>query len=118
VTYNITFQGLGAPETVAHVHGAADRCVNASPVYNLPLGSPKVGQANLNAQQQQDMIAGRHYVNIHSQDWPAGEIRGQIEQDSGVPTTGAWGLMALAACILAGGGFLATRGRASRQIAG
>ena len=117
VTYNITFQGLGANETMSHVHGAADRCVNAGVAYPLPLGSPKVGMVTLNAQQQQDMIDGRHYVNIHSADFPGGEIRGQIEQDSGVPATGTWGLLALMASILAGGGILAKRARANRRIA-
>lgn len=117
VTYNITFQGLEGTETASHVHGAAARCVNVGVLYPLPLGSPKVGQTNLNAQQQQDMIDGLHYVNIHSTLFPGGEIRGQIELDSGVPAAGTWGLVALMACILAGGGILAKRGRASLQIA-
>ncbi len=117
VNYNITFQGLEGTETASHVHGAAPRCVNIGVLYPLPLGSPKVGQTNLNAQQQQDMIDGLHYVNIHSTLHPGGEIRGQIELDSGVPATGTWGLVALAVCVLVGGGILAKRGRASVQIA-
>lgn len=117
VDYNITFEGLGANETAAHVHGAAARCANTGVVYALPPGSPKVGQVTLTAQQMQDMIDGLHYVNIHSEDWPGGEIRGQVELDSGVPATSTWGLAALVLCILAGGAYLAMRGRTTQQVA-
>jgi len=83
-SFNITFGGLSAPETVSHVHGPANPCggpppVTAGVVYGLPLGSPKIGNSPvLTAVQQADMIAGKHYVNIHSQTCLGGEIRGQI----------------------------------------
>jgi len=79
VTFNITHNCCGSGEILAHVHGPAGPGVPAGIVYNLPLGSPKVGSSPvLSAQQQADMLAGLHYVNIHSNDFTGGEIRGQI----------------------------------------
>ncbi|MEE9293718.1 MAG: nidogen-like domain-containing protein [Phycisphaerae bacterium] len=78
VSYNITYAGLGSPESASHVHSPAPECINAGVLYPLPLGSPKIGVANLSAAQMDRMINGLHYVNIHSAQWPGGEIRGQI----------------------------------------
>ena len=79
VTFNITHDCCVSGEILAHVHGPAGPGVPAGIVYSLPLGSPKVGSSPvLSAQQQADMLAGLHYVNIHSNDFTAGEIRGQI----------------------------------------
>ena len=78
VNYNIVFSGLIGAETQSHVHGAAPMCVGAGVVYPLPLGSPKIGSTTLNAAQMADMIAGLHYVNIHSSFNGSGEIRGQV----------------------------------------
>ena len=78
-TFNITHNCCGSGEILAHVHGPAAPGTPAGIVYNLPLGSPKVGSSPaLTAQQQADMLAGLHYVNIHSNDFNGGEIRGQI----------------------------------------
>ena len=78
-TFNITHNCCVSGEILAHVHGPAGPGVPAGIVYSLPLGSPKVGSSPvLSAQQQADMLAGLHYVNIHSNDLNAGEIRGQI----------------------------------------
>ena len=96
VNYNITFDIglLGNGETVAHTHGPAPACSGASPVYTLPNGNPKVGMVTLTAPQMQDMIDGNHYVNIHSNDFPGGEIRGQILQSSAViPTLSEWAML-------------------------
>jgi len=80
VTYSITQTGppLGSPEVAAHVH-VAPIGVPGPIVVGLPPGSPKVGgYGHLTAVQMDDMRFGRHYVNIHSAAFPAGEIRGQI----------------------------------------
>jgi hypothetical protein len=79
--FNIVFSGLLAPETASHIHGPAPRGVNAGVIFPLPLGSPKVGTVGpLTPVQEVDLNAGLLYVNIHSQLFPGGEIRGQIEQ--------------------------------------
>jgi hypothetical protein len=78
-TFNITHNCCGTGESAAHVHGPAAPGTPAGIIYNLPAGSPKIGSSPvLTAQQQADMLAGLHYVNIHSSSLPLGEIRGQI----------------------------------------
>jgi len=80
VTFNITQTGppLGSPELFSHVHVGAIG-VPGPIVFGLPNGNPKVGvYGPLSAAQIDDMRFGQHYANIHSNTFPAGEIRGQI----------------------------------------
>ena len=78
LTYQIAFSGLSTAETVAHIHGFAPPGQSAPPVIDLPLGSPKTGSAILTADQETNFLAGLTYVNVHSTQFPNGEIRGQI----------------------------------------
>jgi hypothetical protein len=77
LVYYITFSGLSATETAAHFHKAA---LGASglPVVTLPAGTTKRGVQPLTAEQVTDLKAGLWYVNVHSGNFPDGEIRGQI----------------------------------------
>ncbi len=111
VNYNITFQGLGFPETVAHVHAPAPPCSQSTALYDLPTGSPKIGSTTLDAGEMQDMIDGLHYINIHTTEFAqAGEIRGQILlAKNGVPTTSEWGIIFMATMLLVGGAVLISR---------
>ncbi len=84
LSYEISFSGLLAPETVSHFHKAPPG-VSGGVVKNLPLGSPKIGVWSasdatqpLTAQSVADLKAGLLYINIHSSSYPGGEIRGQI----------------------------------------
>jgi hypothetical protein len=79
-TFNITHNCCASGETVAHVHGPGAPGVPAGIRYPLPApGSPKVGSSPvLTPAEMADMLAGLHYVNIHSNAIMAGEIRGQI----------------------------------------
>ena len=79
LSYQITFNGLTAPETVQHIHKAAPG-MSGGVVFPLPAGSPKIGTLTLSDAQLADLRAGLYYVNIHSGAFPAGEIRGQIVQ--------------------------------------
>lgn len=84
--YNISFDPLASGEIAAHFHGPAPAGQPAGVQIPLPLGSPKVGVAGpLSAQQKADLMAGLWYVNIHSNQFGSGEIRGQVLQ-SAVPT--------------------------------
>ncbi|MCH8269588.1 MAG: CHRD domain-containing protein [Planctomycetes bacterium] len=88
--FNIVFSGLLAPEVAAHFHGPAPIGINAGVLFGLPPGSPKIGSVGpLSATQQADLLAGLWYVNIHSSQFPGGEIRGQV-----IPAPGAVGLLA------------------------
>lgn len=80
--YNITFSGLGSAETMAHIHGFAPPTVNAGIIHTLPLGNPKIGVFNYSQAQEAGILNGLTYVNIHSVNFPNGEIRGQISGSS------------------------------------
>jgi outer membrane protein assembly factor BamB len=82
--YNITFSGLGSAETMAHIHGFAPPGSTAGIIHTLPLGSPKIGVFNYSQADEASILNGLSYVNIHSVNFSAGEIRGQI---SGPTTT-------------------------------
>jgi hypothetical protein len=81
LTWKVYYTGLSGPATAAHIHGPADMMTNAGVV--IPLGqgapsSPMTGSATLSPQQADDMMAGKWYVNVHTQANPGGEIRGQV----------------------------------------
>ncbi len=78
VTFKIKFEDLSSAETGAHIHGFAAPGSNAGILFALPMGSPKTGTWNYNENQEAGILAGKTYVNMHSVNFPAGEIRGQI----------------------------------------
>ncbi len=87
LSYNITFSGLSAAETSAHIHGFAPPGANAGVLHALPLGSPKIGVYNYNQADEANILAGLTYINIHSANFPGGEIRGQIAGTPGACAT-------------------------------
>ena len=91
LSFEITFSGLGSSEIGAHIHGPAAPNSNAGIVFPLPLGEPKIGMVGpLTAQQEADLNAGLYYVNIHTTNFPGGEIRGQILQSSVPNESSSW----------------------------
>jgi CHRD domain len=83
VGWTITYSGLSGPVTMAHFHGPAGKGENAGVQLWLtrqgsPAENPIKGQATLTPEQAKDFIAGKWYVNLHTKDHPAGEIRGQV----------------------------------------
>lgn len=88
-----SFTGLGSNTVGAHIHGP----VNADgigPVFchlNVPTGvsgsiaangamDPKCSDVELTDAQIADFEAGKMYVNIHSANFPNGEIRGDLKK--------------------------------------
>ena len=89
LNYEVSFSGLVAPQTAAHIHGPAAAGVNAGVLFPFPVGSPIFGTIGplLNPAVQLPQLNGAlWYVNVHSGTYPAGEIRGQILQ-TGIPCT-------------------------------
>ncbi len=79
LSYNIDYSGLSSPELIAALHGPAAPGFNGPAVFQLPLGSPKIGTWNYPESLENDIINGLVYLNIATDLFPAGEIRGQIE---------------------------------------
>ena len=85
VSWNIVYQGLTSDLTMAHFHGPAPEGKNAAVQVWLtnkgttlpPSGSIK-GSATLTPAQAKMFTAGDMYINVHTKDHPAGEIRGQV----------------------------------------
>lgn len=80
VSYRITYLGLTAPESAAHIHGFAGPGVAAGVLAVLPLGTLKCGTWSYAPAQEAGILAGNTYVNIHTTAFPGGEIRGQISE--------------------------------------
>jgi hypothetical protein len=87
IDFVITYENLSSPEVLAHVHRAS------GPVaHTLPLGTPKEG--TWLAPTTQDIAELRSeelYVNIHSEYYPTGEIRGTLMRQVLPVTTSTWG---------------------------
>jgi hypothetical protein len=79
VCYSISYSPLQGNETEAHLHGAPPGETNAV-LYDLtPLGTPKVNCLGpIKPVEEKLLKQGRMYINIHTDVFVAGEIRGQV----------------------------------------
>jgi uncharacterized repeat protein (TIGR01451 family) len=75
---SLLFSGLSSGQTDAHIHGPATLGASAPPVFPLPLGQISDFQINMTPAQVQDLKNGLFYINVHSVNFPTGEIRGQF----------------------------------------
>ena len=77
-----TFSGLSGPATAAHFHGPASVGKNAGvaiPIFSgAKTAGPFEGTATLTEAQSFDLLGGDWYVNVHTEAFKAGEIRGQV----------------------------------------
>ena len=95
VTYLITYQNLTANRTAQHIHAPAPAGVNAGVV--IPLSATGTtsgtvsGVAAVTAVQFRWMLHDSAYVNIHTTNFPGGEIRGQIHLDATPTQSTTWG---------------------------
>ena len=75
--YYVNYDGV-TPEKV-DLHGPAAGNEKAPAALNIPLSnSPMSGTVELTPEQGRQLLAGKMYLDIQSQKYPDGEIRGQI----------------------------------------
>jgi hypothetical protein len=77
--YYLTYDG--AVPTRIDLHGPAKPNENGPAILSFPVSaSPVSGTATLTKVQAEAILAGTAYVDMHSQTYPDGEIRGQIRR--------------------------------------
>ena len=79
-TWTVTYEGLTGDATAAHFHGPAAAEATAGPVVPIEgdLASPIEGSATLTEEQATQLQDGMWYFNVHTAEYPDGEIRGQV----------------------------------------
>lgn len=94
--YAISYTALeGGAELAAHFHGPASAGQNAAVLFTISpspsaLDSPKSGCVGpLTPKNVSDLKKGLFYINVHSTNFPDGEIRGQVLRSTGAITRGS-----------------------------
>jgi uncharacterized repeat protein (TIGR01451 family) len=75
---SLNFAGLSTAETAAHIHGPGAPGVLAPVLFPLPNGNLSDFVIALTATDVQNLKNGLLYINVHSNNFPNGEIRGQF----------------------------------------
>ena len=78
-TWQGSYAGLSGAATAGHFHRPAEPGKNAGVAVPITASSsPFQGSADLTDTQAADLMAGKWYVNIHTDAHKGGEIRGQV----------------------------------------
>ena len=81
LTWKGNYSGLTGDAIAAHFHGPAEVGKNAGVAVPIkPLAPAFEGSATLTDGQAADLMAGRWYVNVHTEANKGGELRGQLEK--------------------------------------
>ncbi len=83
ITVSLNFSGLSSNQTASHIHGAAPPGANAGILFNIGSTGATSGTFNdlffnVTSVQAAQLKTGQFYFNVHSTNFPGGEIRGQI----------------------------------------
>ena len=79
VSWQIAHEGLTGDPSAAHFHGPAQVGENAGPIVDISANLNE-GSADVTAEQLEMIRSGQTYLNIHTAQYPDGEIRGQVLQ--------------------------------------
>ena len=79
LSWKVSFDKLTGEPIAAHFHGPAGPKDNAGPVVDVT-ANIKDGSATITDAQVADLAAGKWYLNVHTEKFPDGEIRGQVEK--------------------------------------
>jgi hypothetical protein len=104
VTVSGSYQALGTAQTLAHIHGPGAFGVGA-PIVTTLTGTGGTsgtfsGSDTFTAGEESDMLAGLHYLNVHTTGNGAGEIRGQIAAMVPAMSDGQLALLVAGALVL------------------
>lgn len=82
VTWTVVFTGLTSNQSASHIHAPAAIGANSPVIINFPpvggTSGTLTGSGTITATQIGQLRAGQGYVNIHTANFPGGEIRGQL----------------------------------------
>jgi len=82
ITFTVVFEGLSSTQTLAHIHAPAAIGASASPIIDFPVvggtSGTITGTAAITPTQISQLRQHLGYVNVHSTNFPNGEIRGQL----------------------------------------
>ena len=77
--YSLSFDGLHGALTAAHLHGPAPRGQVGPIVATLIAANPSQGDVALTDEQPQALYGGQYYLDLHSEGFPDGELRAQVD---------------------------------------
>ncbi len=75
---SLYLSNLSSPVTAVHIHGPANPGAEGPLLHDLPAGEFADLQVPLTKEQLIYLFEGRLYVDVHTQNNPGGEIRGQL----------------------------------------
>jgi hypothetical protein len=82
ISFTVSFSGLSGNQVGAHIHAPAGIGANGGVIINLGVAGGTsntiTGSSPITAGQIAQMRAHQTYINIHSDSFPGGEIRGQL----------------------------------------
>lgn len=79
VSWTVTVEGLTGDAVAAHIHGPAGEEENAAPVIDMS-DAIMEGSGDITDEQIAELEDGKYYVNVHTEEYPDGEIRGQLSK--------------------------------------
>ncbi|MGB8192390.1 MAG: CHRD domain-containing protein [Chitinophagaceae bacterium] len=87
LSYTVRWNSLTGPLVQAHIHGTAEKGVNAGILQDWTASISKTIAGTYSGSvlidgvvfTEENLLLGRYYVNIHTTLYAGGEIRGQIE---------------------------------------